>query len=61
MITELLELLSAWETTCGDPSFLSQFDFNSNCRIDTSDLLHFLSEYAQDAVVNIKEKLPFTK
>lgn len=46
MVETLLEFLTAWGTTCDDAGFLSQFDFNGNCRIDVSDFLKLLQDFA---------------
>ena len=55
MIETFLEFFTCWGTECGDAGFLADFDFNGDCKINVSDLLGLLAEFATDAKEGMKE------
>ena len=61
MVETFLEFLTAWGTTCEDVGFIAEFDFNGNCRIDTSDLLALLADLASDGLSAGKETVSARK
>ncbi len=54
MVNTLLEFLTAWGAQCGDSNFLQHFDFNNNCRIDSSDLVQLLAKFAEQTTETVK-------
>ena len=56
MVETLLEFLTAWGTTCDDAGFLSHYDFNGNCRIDVSDFLKLLQDFAAPEETSVARK-----